>query len=212
MIVLGVLMASASGCERHTRHKVLTFFFTGVPPLEEGKKPVEEEKEAAEVSAAREKRRLTLQATPFAHGPYGARLCDHCHKTSSALSFRSFAGKGTGGTARAGRGMTGMLVAPRRELCTECHAYKSPQRAYERGLWLHGPVAGGSCMLCHSPHKSPNPYVLRKKPGEICLECHSEGYIMNTASHRRSRDCLSCHNPHLGKEMSLLKKDYHEIF
>ncbi len=209
MVILGLLIASLWGCDRHTRHKVLTFFFTGVPPLEEGKKAPEEGKEVAEAQKVQKKRRLISKAIPFSHGPYAARLCDGCHDTSPTVDFRRSTRRQAGGIGRTRRGI---IVAPIKELCTECHTYKSAQRAYEEGLWLHGPVAEGNCVICHSPHESPNPYLLRVKSEEICIGCHSEGYIVNTAVHSGSRDCLSCHNPHLGKDMLLLVEGYNEVF
>lgn len=209
MVILGVLIAFLWGCDRHTRHKVLTFFFTGVPPLEEEKQAPEEGKEVAEAEKVEKKRRLISKTIPFSHGPYGARLCDGCHETSPIVGSRRSTRRGAGGIGRARRGI---LVAPTRELCLECHTLKSAQRAYEEGLWLHGPVAEGSCTMCHSPHESLNPYMLRVKPEEICIGCHSEGYIFNTEVHRGSRDCLSCHNPHLGEDMFLLEQDYNEVF
>ena len=42
-IVLCVLIGSFSGCDKNTQHKILTVFFTGVPPIKDGT-PVEEQK------------------------------------------------------------------------------------------------------------------------------------------------------------------------
>jgi predicted CXXCH cytochrome family protein len=33
---------------------------------------------------------------------------------------------------------------------------------------------GITCVVCHSPHGSPNPAQLRTPPGELCLECHTD--------------------------------------
>ena len=38
LITVTIIIAVVSGCDRQSRHKMLTVFFTGVPPLAEEKK------------------------------------------------------------------------------------------------------------------------------------------------------------------------------
>ncbi|MFC1672369.1 cytochrome c3 family protein [Planctomycetota bacterium] len=149
---------------------------------------------------------------PFVHGPYAAKECYQCHGTSSSAGFKSSGGRGTKPVAEAGQWASGMVVEPGRKLCVECHTQKSAQRAWEEGLWLHGPAADGSCGLCHSPHQSTNPYLLREMREKICAGCHSEGHVDATIVQGESEDCMACHNPHLGKDASLLRKNHNEIF
>jgi predicted CXXCH cytochrome family protein len=206
MIILIVLIASASGCSRQARHNVLTFFFTGVPPLEEEKKAVEEEEKAAEEPKGEKK--VISKVKLFSHTPFRLRLCDQCHQTSAFFGrFR----KGPPRIVTAGRGLPGMLVVPLKELCVKCHNYMSAADVYKKGLWLHAPAAQGNCTICHGPHESAYPNLLLERLDKICTQCHSEGFMMKTADHKKSTECLSCHNAHLGKNRMLLKKDYKEV-
>jgi len=139
-------IACSSGCDRYAKHKVLTFFFTGVPPLDEGGKGPEKEMEAAkkaEQGPRQRKRRPFVEATRFSHGPYASGACYLCHETSETGGFRGFSkeAKAAGSIAKPGI-VPGELVAPLRELCVGCHETKSPESARRNGLWVHGPVSG----------------------------------------------------------------------
>jgi len=59
------------------------------------------------------------------------------------------------------------IKASVREKCTSCHAEK-------RGpfLWDHAPAAE-DCNLCHTPHGSNQPALLKKRVPQLCQECHS---------------------------------------
>lgn len=94
---------------------------------------------------------------------------------------------------------TGLLVkANLREKCTSCHADK-------RGpfLWEHEPAAE-DCTICHDPHGSNQPYLLKKRPPQLCQECHDpEGHpSVNYDGIRLSGDslflqaggCVNCHS------------------
>ena len=211
-----LIVAFSSGCDRYARHKVLTFFFTGVPPLDEGKKAPETEKEAERRAAEgkkQPKRRSVVKATRFSHGPYASGACYLCHETSATGGFRGLGKKeeAKGSLAKAGI-VPGGLVVPLRELCAGCHATKSPESARREGLWLHGPVSAGLCTQCHGPHSGPEPFLLGKKADALCLDCHTEGFLFSKAQHEGKKECLSCHNAHLGRNSRLLKSDYLEIW
>jgi len=93
---------------------------------------------------------------------------------------------------------TGALVkASSREKCTSCHAEK-------RGpfLWEHAPAAE-DCMLCHRPHGSNQPALLRKRPPQLCQECHSpsghpsysyDGSKLPNSAFLGVKGCLNCHS------------------
>ncbi len=212
--LLGILFIFTTGCDKHTKYKVLTFFFTGVPPPEESKK--DKAVENAQIVMAKtknNKKKIKRQILVFSHGPYGAGQCYQCHDISASVSFKTFRKKKSRGIAGQGRGIPGRLVAPLKELCTECHLEKSAQAAHSKDLWLHGPAANGNCTACHNPHRSAFQYMLLKeKTTELCMQCHSGGYILKTEEHTNDRECISCHNPHLGKNRFLLKKDFNEVF
>jgi len=223
-----MVMTLVAGCDRLSRHRVMTFFFTGVPSLEEQdrmkqaaleekKKPKAAKKQNESAKAASAKlervRSVAVRATRFSHGPYAANECFQCHEVSASGGFRGFGKQeeAAGSLAKAGI-VPGKMVAPWTELCTGCHASKSIGEASRAGLWLHGPVSNGYCIVCHAPHASPEPYMLLKKADELCVECHAAGLIFNTAMHEDRSDCTACHNPHAGKDSRLLKAEHQETW
>lgn len=207
LFLLSFLILFTSGCDKYTRHKVLTFFFTGVPH------PDEEKKVPGVPIVKKIKGKPVPEVAFFAHGPHAAKQCYHCHNMPTTFGFRKTGEKKkTGGIPSLGGQNPGLLVTPPEDLCIECHTSKSAQSAHSKDLWSHGPVANGKCIVCHDPHQNVNIYMLLKKPEEICIQCHSKGYVIKTAIHKDLGDCLSCHNAHFGKDRLLLKKDYKEVF
>jgi predicted CXXCH cytochrome family protein len=101
-----------------------------------------------------------------------------------------------------------------REACMKCHA------ELMNGLFKHGPVDAGYCIVCHSPHASAQRAVLKKPAWELCTTCHSEKATevhvvvgKHRPSHptRKVRDpmrpgkrltCASCHEPHSADNMN----------
>ena len=92
---------------------------------------------------------------------------------------------------------TGLMVAASvREKCTSCHAEK-------RGpfLWEHAP-ASEDCTLCHVTHGSNLPALLKKRPPQLCQQCHAPAGHPSV-SYDGSRipspflgvkGCLNCHS------------------
>jgi predicted CXXCH cytochrome family protein len=212
VLILAVLTTFISGCSQETKHKVLTFFFTGVPPPEEEKKSEVEKDKAPE--AAQVEKEVVPQVTIYSHPLTAAGLCSQCHE--STADFTRFGGRGRRVIFRKGSGPSpGKLVVDSKKLCVMCHKDKSASEALTAGLWMHPTSANGDCKACHDPHQSTNPYVLIEKPENICTQCHKEDEMMakviDKEAHRQPSDCLSCHNPHLGKDRVLLTKDYKEV-
>ena len=200
-----VLLALMSGCDRQSRHKVLTVFFTGVPPLEEGKKAVE-----AKNRTPHSEEKDAPRPTVYRHPLTASRQCNRCHQSTG--NFSMFGRKQNQPLAfRKGEVSPGPLVLPRQELCIGCHKDKSAEEALARGLWLHPTSAKGDCYACHDPHQSLNPYMLLKNPQQICVPCHQDPKIMALEAHKNPGGCLTCHNPHIGKDRKLLTKDYKEV-
>jgi len=54
--------------------------------------------------------------------------------------------------------------------CFYCHKDKIGKFAQE---FIHGPVAGGSCVICHNPHGSEFERNLRSSEIILCASCHS---------------------------------------
>jgi len=82
------------GCSATSRHKALTLFFDGVPPL--GKDEASQQQLTTATTIGTPSRPVPGSE----HGPYAARLCNACHEG----------------------GATNALLAPNDELCFRCHA------------------------------------------------------------------------------------------
>ena len=121
------------------------------------------------------------QFEQFSHHPVreGQMVCSDCH------------------SPHATSGSELLVKASMREGCTECHAEK-------RGpfLWEHAPAAE-DCGLCHRPHGSGQPALLKRRPPQLCQECHSQfghpsvAYDGSFAAGSRfvtSQGCLNCHS------------------
>jgi predicted CXXCH cytochrome family protein len=65
-------------------------------------------------------------------------------------------------------GKPGAISVPDQVLCGKCHEGKNRLR------FLHGPVAAGSCTVCHDPHGQTNRYFLVNQGEKLCLTCHTE--------------------------------------
>ena len=208
VLILAVLTTFISGCSKETKHKVLTFFFTGVPPVEE-----ENKDELEKDTLAKEPNQAPVVVTVYTHPVTAANLCNECHQTTA--NFTLF-GRGTRSASfQKGAMSPGPLVMDRTELCVTCHKDKSASEALTSGLWLHPTSAKGECHTCHDPHQSTHKYILLEEPAELCIPCHKETEMMakvkDKEAHQLPSDCLSCHNPHLGKDKLLLTKDYKEV-
>ena len=197
VVMLGVLIGFLLGCTLHRKDEVLNFFFTGVQPAEDEKEKSGNEEEKV-VWVSQVKKKPASKPEIFSHAPYTQGQCDRCHGKISPSTIRN---KG---------GVPGSEVVPSKDVCLECHPNKSPSWAFTEGLWLHAPASQSNCNLCHSPHQGTIPHRLTEKIGKVCIQCHSEGYKMDTPAHRNATECLSCHNPHLGHNSLLLKKNYDE--
>jgi len=206
LVMATVLITLLAGCDKQARHKVLTVFFTGVPPLEEEKNTAVDEDKTPQA-----KENSAPPPVLYEHPLTASRQCSVCHQ--STANFNIFGGRGQQPVVAFRKDMLspGPLVRPRQELCIWCHKDKSAAEALARGLQLHPTSAKGDCYACHDPHQSTNPYMLLEKPQQICIPCHKDPKIMELAAHKEPGECLSCHNPHMGKDRKLLTKDYKEV-
>jgi predicted CXXCH cytochrome family protein len=210
--ILAILTSSTLGCSKHSRHRVLTFFFTGVPPLEEEvraeeKKTVENQK-TVDAEIPLEKKEIDQKPKIFSHTPYASKSCESCHAVSGFFRSTKI---NTATIVGRNAGAPGLLIVPVKELCIKCHKHFSPSKIYGEGLRLHAPAAQGQCTSCHNSHQSENKYLLITKREKICIRCHSAGFMLNSADHKKSTDCLGCHNSHLGKGKDMLQKNYKEV-
>jgi DmsE family decaheme c-type cytochrome len=86
--------------------------------------------------------------------------------------------------------------------CLRCHTDKRGPFAFE-----HPAVRVEGCEVCHNPHGSTNPRLLRRPTVfTLCLECHNgagnfgrqaDGIRVQSASHNmadpRYQNCVTCH-------------------
>ncbi len=209
-ILLVLLMAACAliiaGCEKQTKYEILTFFFTGVPPIDGERREVD-----GEVNVDRKPKQKRPAPQVFIHGPKAAGECFYCHDTDSTLSFQRV--KKGGGMPRLGDITPGRLTMPFKDLCIQCHTSKSSELRFTEDLWVHGPLSDGQCTACHDYHQTKYQYMLLSESSiELCSRCHAKGYIMQTEEHKSEEECISCHNPHVGANRLLLRKDFDEVF
>ncbi|MFQ5697000.1 MAG: cytochrome c3 family protein [Myxococcota bacterium] len=164
-------IALGAGClSPRSRHRLLTTFFDGVPPLErelpEGAAPPPRVASVTPSGSPRPAAPVLLL-----HDPYSDRACTECHDAD-----------------RSNR-----LIDKVPELCWSCHDAED----YE-GSVTHGPVAAGRCLACHDPHRSPNESLLVRAPASLCTGCHDRQTFPELERHRQREgaDCLGCHDPH----------------
>jgi len=207
LITMTIFIAMVAGCDRQGRHKMLTVFFTGVPPLEADNRAEAEKDDTPQ--GQQETKQTDPKASVYTHPLAAARLCNQCHVTTA--NFGMFGQKAAINFSQKGQPSPGKLVVPRRALCQKCHMDKSEAKASSEGLWLHTPAAKGDCLKCHDAHQSDHQYLLLEAPRQICIPCHSGPKVMELPAHQEPGDCLNCHNPHLGKDRKLLTKDYKEV-
>jgi predicted CXXCH cytochrome family protein len=179
--VLAVALAiGACSCTPQSKHRVLSFFFDGVPPLG---KPGEEAKAKPQM-AVEESEESTAGPPQFAeigstHDPYEKRQCDRCHGAQLSMAL-------------------GEDVSA---LCRRCH------RDFTRSFnYVHGPAATFDCQVCHNPHSSDEPHLLLKPQPDLCFWCHNESDVRSAPYHAAAKDrlCSECHDPHGGDNRMFL--------
>ena len=118
---------------------------------------------------------------PFHHKvPEGAVKCSDCHNPHGGLESKQ---------TRAATGADAV--------CMKCHADKQGPFVFE-----HAPAKVEGCTICHTPHGSNNPNLLkRSQVRQLCLECHSNTGVIgipNTPNFHnqtttRFQNCTTCH-------------------
>lgn len=169
----------ASACSTTTRHKVLTFFFDGVPSMDAADAGKSTTPSASYASGTVQISSAAAIAFPkvsgdVVHPPYQSQSCSACHEFGGPEG----------------------LTAPLAELCFLCH------ERIDMGSVVHWPVKQGRCTLCHDPHQSPNPRLLRRPATTLCLSCHNANQLAHGAE---MGACLDCHQPHSSNQAKLLK-------
>lgn len=226
--LLALLLATLAlaACSETNRYKVLTFFFTGVPPPGEATGAAQANGTALQVASAKvqearakslktleQRRRRALVPRLFMHGPFASGNCSLCHATATSQVFRDGQAVAAEATGTSGGSFGARLAFPLEELCLGCHTEKGQAYAAAHGLWAHGPVANGLCTECHNPHAAPRHYMLKQETNlALCTNCHVPADLKRNPVHDVDPipECTTCHNPHLGRTAFLLNWDYTE--
>jgi len=168
------------GCSTTHNYKVLSFFFDGVPePTHETTFHLNDTINGSDADILAQNLIPSLPQTQF-HQPYQNKQCNSCHD----------------------QGKMGTLKKPMPDLCYQCHENFS-----ENYKVLHGPVGGGQCTMCHSPHMSLNKDLIIRTSQSLCLYCHDSREVLEVSAHQDMKDitCTECHNPHGGADRNLLR-------
>lgn len=166
-------------CDEVQHHKTLTFFFDGVPPLQPEMFP-----EGFVDSNSLEPDQTGQKPAWYAHEP--TKNCSNCHAKRRQRSFSTQT----------------RLIAPIPKLCYNCHDDYTSSASF-----VHGPVAVGQCIFCHTPHRSKIEHLLVSPEPGLCYLCHDRNTIELIAAHLPNQlsTCTDCHNPHASSTKALLK-------
>ncbi len=178
LVGLLLLWGTLAGCNESQRHRVLTFFFDGVPPLHPSSD------EATSLQNLTPQAATTSDSTWTVHPPIED--CTQCHGQQR--------GKGFSGQVQ--------LVTPVPALCDGCHTRPTADQG-----WVHGPVVKGECLFCHEPHRTQTPHLLRQPPPTLCFQCHDADAVRQVKYHQLPsyKNCLACHVGHVSHSRYLLR-------
>jgi predicted CXXCH cytochrome family protein len=118
-------------------------------------------------------------------------LCKRCHKTDQPVFKRKH-----------------MDYPVAESECNSCH---NPHGSNKRGMVFdvaHAAVTEGKCTECH---QKPSSLETKKKPTQLCRECHQDMVDQIFTKNRvhwplvDKVGCVNCHDPHAAKEQKLLK-------
>ncbi|MBE0641254.1 MAG: hypothetical protein IH599_04410, partial [Bacteroidales bacterium] len=132
IILISLLLLA---CSREVTYGVLTLFFDGVPnPRDTVQAGIPADTFTRSIRSPVLLTLADTQQLAFLHLPYRNRECSRCHNLNGV----------------------GKLNKSEPQLCLDCH-----QGLTQSYKYLHGPVAGGYCSVCHDPHRASNTKLLR---------------------------------------------------
>ena len=179
-----IAACSLVGCDPIARHKALSTIFDGVPTLPAPEQLCADytDKRLAEFrdELSGKKVKAESSATQSQHPPYQEKRCSDCHDKSKRNG----------------------LIAETNQLCFVCHT------GFVKGAYVHGPVATGDCLVCHLPHNSNFPSLLKMERSAVCATCHREtrvAAVMHDRLAAQQMACVDCHDPHSGAAPFFLK-------
>ncbi len=168
-------------CSEPTRHRVLSFFFDGVPKPGEVRTRGYAAPVATRDAPPGAPQRVELQIVAV-HPPYRENRCTECHNMDSGLLHRT----------------------PQEGLCSKCHPDVPGSLRF-----LHGPVAVGDCLPCHNPHASAYPKLLLSEGAKLCFRCHKREDLTTGPYHATidTQACTECHDAHGGNTRFFLREE-----
>ena len=182
-ILVTMLITLFIGCDEVERHKVLSTFFDGVPPLVEERDANDEIVDGNSSALMTGESTIAPNRVDRAHGL--ARKCSLCHEKLQKSQWAQT-----------------QLIKKTPELCYDCHS-----DYINKGSYFHGPVAIGECKFCHDPHYSQNKALLKDPEPQMCYRCHNQKSIEFIPGHDTdlSSGCSSCHEAHSSSRRKLLR-------
>ena len=178
VVLLFLLAVTVVACSPRT----LNFFFDGVPdPSKTNSLAARTDSLSGNpLSGQGGTANIDSAGIVYVHPPYKKRNCSVCHEKQDV----------------------GMKKLVQSETCYQCHDNFADQYKV-----VHGPVAGGFCTACHSPHAATGRGLLYEKGQKLCLKCHESKDVFQEGTHSEigEKSCLECHNPHGGDDRYLQK-------
>jgi predicted CXXCH cytochrome family protein len=154
------------GCTAGSSHRVLSFFFDGVPPLAPAPAPAP----APGPDGGAAQQGTATHAGNFSkHAPFAKKQCDECHITG-----------------------TNNLVAPVPELCFRCHKFELAKKRYVHAPVVSGFCR--LCHDPHNS-RNPFLLVIKPEELCYYCH-NAEDVYRSAAHRDREEPCLKCHNPH----------------
>ncbi len=180
---ISITLLVCIGCDPEEKHRILTIFFDGVPPLYE------------EVIIATDPNSVEIIEVKagviwYVHKPW-KEDCAICH--GERRKERTFSSEV-------------QMLKPPPELCFDCHeGLRSSDKRY-----VHGPFAVAQCLICHHPHTTANKHILLQPVPKLCYGCHAPDWTNTIDKHELEeyKQCLDCHSGHESRLKYLLKKDW----
>jgi len=176
LVPMAVLLVAGS-CSQEVTHRVLTFLYDGVPPLEAGtaQPDIDAAATAATVGAEGGARGGEVKPTSYSHPAYRKNLCGGCHDVDGGKLLK---------TAREGLCQTchpdkpakkngclachhfhkapypKVLIADAQSLCFRCHVME--ELATDKH---HATIKEERCIVCHDAHGGDDRFFLL--PGAV---------------------------------------------
>jgi predicted CXXCH cytochrome family protein len=180
VVVSAAVCLGFLSCMPEERHRVLTFFFDGVPPLHPGEGTAQlSTTNSSGAPATKGGPRAAVSAPEASEHKPGREgtQCGACHDPRSA----------------------NQLLKPLGQLCNSCHERETHE--FHR---MHGPVAFGDCAACHEAHRSPYKHLVKAPTPKLCFFCHEHTPAgekpLGCTRASDEVNCLTCHDPHGGAD------------